>query len=108
MSDDGPRLSLNERDRRYAALRAQLRDRGVDCAIVATGNLFYLTNGVPGERHALLPTNGEPPTVAVHDRNVVDLPPEARRDTQGWVPDQRPGNNAAPILDRVRELRLEN
>lgn len=100
-------LSIVERDRRYALLREHLRDRGVDCAIAASSNLFYLTNGVLGERHGLLPTEELPPTVAVHDRNLVDLPPEALGEMQGWVDDIRPGNDASPLGDRIRELHLE-
>ena len=44
------RLTLAERDRRYAAIRERLRLRSVDCVIAVGSNLFYLTNGLPGER----------------------------------------------------------
>ncbi len=102
------RLSVHERDRRYAAIREQLRDCGADCAIVAATNLLYLTNGVPGERHGLLPTEQLPLTVALHDRNFVDLTDEARAEITGWVEDVRPGNDAAPLIERVRELHLDH
>ncbi|HYY87600.1 MAG TPA: hypothetical protein VFA49_02295, partial [Chloroflexota bacterium] len=49
-------LSLGERDRRYARLRADLNERGVDATIAFGSDLFYLTNGLPGERVGLLPT----------------------------------------------------
>src|SRR5205814_662080 len=65
------------------------------------------TNGVPGERHGLLPTAPEPPTFAVHERNVIDLPPEGMAELQRWVQDLRPGNDASPLMERIRELRLE-
>ena len=108
MAAVSPSLSIQERDRRYALLRERLRERGVDCAVVAASNLFYLTNGVPGERHGLFPTDPEVLTVAVHERNVVDLPPEGLAQIQRWVQDLRPGNDASPLVERIRELRLEN
>ena len=37
-------LSVGERDRRYARLRADLKERGVDATIAFGSNLFYLTN----------------------------------------------------------------
>src|SRR6187551_2121933 len=88
-------LSVYERDRRYAALRDGLRDRGADCAIVCASNLFYLTNGILGERLGLLPTKDEPPTVTLHWRNLVDIPPEALAAIQRWVQDLRQGNDAS-------------
>jgi Xaa-Pro aminopeptidase len=101
------RLSVQERDRRYEAIRDQLRDRGADCAIVGATNLLYLTNGIAGERHGLLPTEDLPPTVALHDRNFVDLTDDARAEITSWVEDLRPGNDARPLIERIRELRLE-
>ena len=43
-------LSLDERNRRYARLRSDLRERAVDATVVVGSNLFYLTNGLAGER----------------------------------------------------------
>jgi Xaa-Pro dipeptidase len=101
-------LSTSERDRRYAILREALRDRGVDCAIVCASNLFYVTNGILGERLGLLPTEPLPPTVTLHWRNLVDIPPEALADIQRWIEDLRQGNDASAMVERIRELRLEN
>src|SRR5579864_5733351 len=39
-------LTLTERDRRYARLRAELAERGVGATLVSGSNLFYLTNGL--------------------------------------------------------------
>src|SRR5581483_2117321 len=70
----GPRLSLAERDRRYAAIREQLRERGVDCLIVTGSDLFYLTNHLPGEQVGLLATDSDaPPTVQLNNRHLVDI-----------------------------------
>ncbi|HLG73875.1 MAG TPA: M24 family metallopeptidase [Chloroflexota bacterium] len=102
-----PKLSLAERDRRYAAIRARLRDKGVDCAIATGTNLFYLTNGISGQRAGLLPANDEPLMVALNGRHLADLPAEFVIASQDWVTDVRPGNDAGPLIDRIKELKLE-
>ena len=61
-----PVLSLAERDRRYSAIRERLTERGVDCVIVTGSNLFYISNGLPGERTGLLPTQNLPATVCLN------------------------------------------
>lgn len=101
-----PELSVSERDRRYAALRDRLRDKGVDCAIATGTNLFYLTNGISGQRAGLLPTTSEPLTVALNGRHLADLPAEFVVASQDWVTDVRPGNDASPLINRIRELTL--
>jgi Xaa-Pro aminopeptidase len=100
-------LSLEERDRRYVALRGALKERGVDCAVVCTSNLVYLTNGILGERLGLLPTEDLPPTVTLHWRNLVDIPPDALHEIQAWVQDLRQGNDTSALADRIRELHFE-
>lgn len=103
----GPQLSLKERDRRYAAIREQLRARGVDCLIVAGTDLFYLTNHLPGESVGLLPTDAAiPPTVQLNGRHLVDISPQVLLDAQDWVSDVR--GNASAMLDRIKELHLEH
>jgi Xaa-Pro dipeptidase len=106
MLSTGPRLSLAERDRRYAAIREQLRERGVDCLIVAGTDLFYLTNHLPGEVVGLLPTAGdEPPTVQLNNRHLVDVPAQVLLDAQDWIRDVRSAGDA--IVARIKELGLE-
>src|SRR5688500_5253210 len=56
----GPSISLRERDRRHAAIKAAFRERGVDAAILTGTNLFYVTNGLPGEQIGVFPTADEP------------------------------------------------
>jgi Xaa-Pro dipeptidase len=102
----GPRLSLAERDRRYAAIREQLRARGADCLIVTGSDLFYLTNHLPGEQVGLLPTNGDaPPTVQLNGRHLVDISPQVLLEAQDWVSDVRATGN--PMVERITELGLE-
>jgi len=62
----------------------------------------------PGERLGLLPTEELPPTVTLHWRNLVDIPPEALHEIQRWVEDLREGNDASALIGRIRELRLEH
>ena len=75
----GPKITLRERDRRYAAIRERLKERSVDCAVVTGTNLFYLTNGVTGERFAVLPTRDEPISVSIQPRHLVDVSPQVLR-----------------------------
>jgi hypothetical protein len=100
-------LSLDERDRRYTRLRADLKERGVDSTIVVGSNLFYLTKGLSGERVGLFPTGDEPLTVVINGRHLADVPASVLTDAQDWVQDVRGGNDMTPLIDRLRELRLE-
>ena len=102
-----PRLSLKERDRRYAAIRNQLREKGMDCAVVSGSNLFYLSNGIPGELHGLLPAGESPLSVIVNRRHLVDISPKVLLDAQEWVSDFRPGMDASALAERIKELGLE-
>jgi len=103
-----PSLSLAERDRRYARIRADLKERGVDCAIVVGTNLFYLTNGISGERFGLLPTQDLPFTVVLNGRHLADIPAQVVTDAQDWVQDVRGANDASPLVERIQELHLES
>lgn len=109
VTDTLPRLSLGERDRKHAAIREQLKARGVDCVVVGGSNLFYLTNGLPGERFGLLPTAEDLPLMAVlNGRHLADVSPRVLVDAQEWVKDIRAGNDASPLVDRINELGLEH
>jgi Xaa-Pro dipeptidase len=102
-----PSISLSERDNRYAAIRERLRERGVDCVVVSGSNLFYVSNGLPGERTGVLPTADLPIMVAINSRHLADIPASVVEESQDWVKDVRPGNDASPAIDRIKELRLE-
>ena len=91
----GPRFSLKERDRRYAAVRALMKERGLDCLIIphntGDGDNFqpdtrYLTClGGGGMATALVfPMQGEP-IAAVREPRRVDW----WRASQDWVSDIR-------------------
>src|SRR4051812_25982251 len=104
----GPRISLAERDRRHAAVRAELKARGVDCIIVGGSDLTYLSNGLPGQLFGVLAAGPEPMTVQLMGRYLVDVPVEVLLEAQDWVTDIRSSNTSAPTIDRLRELRLEH
>jgi Xaa-Pro aminopeptidase len=103
-----PKLSVAERDRRHAVLRKELQELKV-AGVIATGtNLFYLTNGLPGERYGFLPTEDKPPTVVINIRNVADIPVQVVIEGQEWIQDVRGGLDGAHIVARIKELHLEN
>jgi Xaa-Pro aminopeptidase len=108
ISEVRPTLSLAERDRRYNAIRDRLRERGVDCVIVTGSNLFYISNGLPGERTGLLPADNLPATVCLNSRHLADLSAQVVIDAQDWIQDVRAGNDARPLLERISELKLQS
>jgi len=101
-------LSVKERDRRYAAIRKQLREKNVDCVIVNGSNLFYLTNGLTGELFGLLTAEERPLAVVITWRHLADLSPQVLADSQEWVKDLLQGIDARPLIAKIKELRLEN
>lgn len=103
-----PQLAKNERDRRYELIRRQLKELKIDCVIATGTNLFYLTNGLLGERYGLLPTDDERATVVVNFRNLADIPVQVYLDMQDWIEDIRGGLDASHLIARLKELHLEN
>ncbi|NIO12129.1 MAG: M24 family metallopeptidase [Deltaproteobacteria bacterium] len=103
-----PSLSLKERDRRYAAIRGKLKEKGVDCVIVKDSNLFYLTNGLIGERYGLFPTDESKPfLVLIHRRHLADLSAQVLIDSQDWVKDLQSENGAVPFIERIKKMGWE-
>jgi len=103
-----PKLSVKERDRRYAAIRKRLREKGADCAVVAGSNLFYLSNGVKGELFGILPADDKPLAVIVNRRHLIDISPRVLLDSQDWVTDVKPGFDASAVVEKLKEMHLEN
>ena len=108
MRNGSPKLSVKERDRRYAAIRARLREKKIDCVIVRGSNLFYLSNGVKGELFGILPADDRPLSVIVNRRHLIDISPHILLDSQDWVSDVKPGADASTVIDKLKEMRLEN
>jgi Xaa-Pro aminopeptidase len=84
-----------------------MREKGVDCTVVNGSNLFYLSNGIPGELYGLLPAGVAPLTVVVNRRHLIDISPHVLLDSQEWVSDLKPGSDAAAVVEKLKELHLE-
>ena len=100
-----PTISLKERDRRYAAIREQMKERGVDAVIITGTNLFYLTNELPGERFGMLTGEGSP-FVLLNPRHLADIAAQVLIDAQDWVKDIAPGDGPEPLAQRLDGLKL--
>jgi Xaa-Pro dipeptidase len=107
-----PRLSLAERDRRWAAVRKEMAARGLDAIVlwgwpvIYTANARYLAPiGGNAEFNVLVfPADGEP-------TSIVQMPTfvEGWRAAQDWVGDVRPRSKtwADSVANRLRELKLD-
>ena len=91
-----PRLSLAERDRRYALVRGAMAENGLDCILAPenTGewdacqpDVRYLTTigGGGTAAAAIFPARGDPVAIVREPRRV-----EFWQEAQGWVSDIRP------------------
>lgn len=102
-------LSIAERDRRYGLIRAALSERGIGAVIVTGTQHVYLSGGMPGEQFGILPADGgEPFTQMLEWRHLSDIPAEVVLEAQDWVTDLRSGRNPGPVVERLKELKLEN
>ena len=110
-----PRLSIAERDRRWAETRAEMRERGLDCLVLwgwpamwdfCTANARYLCPiGGNAENNTLIfPLEGEPTSFVFMPTFV-----EYWKRAQDWVPDVRPrqGPWAHTVVARLKELGLD-
>ena len=101
-------LSIGERDRRYGLIRAAITERGIGAVIVTGTQLLYLSGGIPGERFGILPADGEESFTEILEwRHLSDIPASVVLDAQEWVTDLRSGRNPSPVVDRLKELKLE-
>ena len=110
-----PQLSLAERDRRWAAVREQMRRQGLDGIVLwgwptmwdfCTANARYLCPiGGNAEFNVLIfPLDGEPTC-------IIQMPTfiEGWRSAQNWVSDVRPRTKtwADSVAARLKELKLD-
>jgi Xaa-Pro aminopeptidase len=101
-------LSVGERDRRHAAVRAELRQRGLQAVIVTGTHLHYLSNGVPRELFGILSVEeGEPFTDILIWRALIDVSVDVVRKAQAWVSDIRSGRDGVDVAERLKELKLD-
>lgn len=107
---DPPTLSLAERDRRYAAIRAMMRRNDVECLIIpAAAHRYpadiYFTNDLYG-CSVIFPLEGEP--VAMHRGASVAGSWQQARDwnESSWIKDMRFGARASIMLEVLKERGL--
>ena len=98
-------LTLNERDRRYKAIRAMMDGKGFSILLVASnamwsGHVRYLSNYPPhfGYSYVVFPKEG-PPTQFVFSKIQEQIAKKR------WVEDSRQSSNyAGDIVKRIKEL----
>jgi len=108
-----PQLSIQERDRRYQKVRAEMTRRGVDVLLLPAntgrweqlqGDSRYLTNigGFATEMFTVFPREGD---VTAYVFNRAGWWQKA----QNWVADVRDGRNrwSQNAIERIKELKLE-
>jgi Xaa-Pro aminopeptidase len=108
-----PQLSIQERDRRYRIVRAEMAQRGIDCLLLPAntgrweqlqGDSRYLTNigGFATEVFTVFPREGE---VAAYIFNRAAWWKQAQK----WVTDVRDGRNrwGENAIERINELGLQ-
>jgi Xaa-Pro dipeptidase len=111
---DVPKISLAERDRRWATLRDRMREAGLECLVLPynTGHwgqfqadVQYVTSmgGNDSEITAVFPLDGE---VTAWARSAGYL--SAWRGVQNWVTDLRNSRGiwGPGVVERLRELKL--
>ena len=108
-----PQLSLQERDRRYKIVRAEMAQRGIDCLLLPAntgrweqlqGDSRYLTTigGFATEVFTVCPREGEV-TAYIFNRAAW------WKQAQQWVADVRDGRNrwGQNAIERINELGLQ-
>ena len=108
-----PQLSLQERDRRYKVVRAEMAQRGIDCLLLPAntgrweqlqGDSRYLTTigGFATEVFTVFPREGEV-TAYIFNRAAW------WKQAQKWVVDVRDGRNrwGQNAIERINELGLQ-
>lgn len=110
-----PRLSLQERDRRWLTIREEMRREGLDCLLlcgfpgqwdftIANARFLSPIGGNAAFNFLVFPLEGEP-------TSFISMPTflEYWKRAQDWVTDIRPrkGSWADSLLVRFKELRLE-
>ena len=101
-------LSVAERDRRYAAIRAALREAGLAGLIVTESHLLYLSSGIRGETFGFLPTDEEMFEVVLPWRYLIDIDPQIVIDSQDWIKRVSSGRDPSPLVKRIEGLGLGN
>ena len=107
MKKDYPTLSLRERDRRWELVRGLMKERGLDCLIVAglRGRAQYdgyLSNEIY-MGIVVLPLEGTPAYLTWNTFFITRQIEHRRRDETPWIDDVRIGTTGADIVSFLEE-----
>lgn len=106
-----PRMSLEERDRRWRKIREEMAVRDLDCLLIwgggamsgAAANLQYATH-VTSRAMTVFPRDGDP---VVLYNDLPHLFEYWRATQQHWMHEFRPSARAGDIVKVIKELGLE-
>ncbi|WP_033292980.1 M24 family metallopeptidase [Amycolatopsis jejuensis] len=109
MIEEGPVLSLDERDRRWELARGLMRQHDLACLIVAglRGRERYdaYLSGEAYEGIVVLPLSGEPTYLVTQAHRITQRFESASGDRTWWIPDARPGVRLGPLVGKVLQER---
>lgn len=110
VGEEGPVLTLKERDRRWAGLRALMRQRGIAAILVGSFQgrerlESYLIDDFL-DSIVMFPLHGEPTVLAFASGRVSRLYESARRGIEPWVTDIRIGFGGAKAAEVLAEKQL--
>jgi Xaa-Pro aminopeptidase len=105
-----PVLSLRERDRRWAALRKLLRERGLDGAVIAGFRAREMYESYVSDDYnegcVIFPLEGEPVIATWAHLRVLRALWSAERGHKLWIEDQRVATSGEAVAEIVTEKRL--
>ncbi|MBO9521535.1 MAG: aminopeptidase P family protein [Nocardioidaceae bacterium] len=104
-----PTLTLAERDRRYARLRALMDEQGLDGLLVSGGGRDQLDRYVTNEGtrgYALLPREGEPVSMIRSGNTALGRYDVVGEGFERWVADERLVTREAPLSSVLAEKGL--
>ena len=110
MPEPGPQLTLKERDRRYAGLRASMDAQGFDAIVVGSFQgrerlESYLIDDFL-DSVVVLPARSAPVLLAFGGSRISRIFESVRRGFDAWVPDVRLGAGGARVADVLKERGL--
>ena len=109
MAQDFPTLSLKERDRRYANVRAMMKEKGLDCLIVA-GLLgrdewdAYFSNEGADHGFVIFPLKEEPICLPWYHGRIIRNIENLRDGHESWMTKWRAGATGATVYAAMQEL----
>lgn len=111
MKREWPTLSLQERDRRWRRARELMKDKGLDCLLVAglkgrERYEGYLTNEYI-EGIAVFPLDGEPVYLTWAAHRVTRRLESTLQGEAFWVKDIRPGSSGPGLVSVLQEKGLD-